>query len=46
MECDDPLLFQQWIIHWRDLVEFEIVPIVSSAKTKDAITSNQQKAAT
>lgn len=26
MECDDPLLFQQWIIKWRDLMEFEIVP--------------------
>jgi hypothetical protein len=30
MECDEPRLFEQWIIHWRDLVEFEIVPVVSS----------------
>jgi len=42
MECDDPLLFQQWIFHWRDLMEFEIVPVVPSQKTKEAITNNQQ----
>jgi hypothetical protein len=32
MECDDAVLFQQWILQWRDLAEFEIVP-VSSSKT-------------
>ena len=32
MECDDVVLFQQWILQWRDLAEFEIVP-VSSSKT-------------
>lgn len=21
MECDDPSLFQQWIEHWKDLVD-------------------------
>lgn len=30
MACDDLTLFQQWIIQWRDLVEFEIVPVVAS----------------
>jgi hypothetical protein len=25
MECDDPRLFQQWIAHWEDLIDFEIV---------------------
>ena len=42
MECDDPLLFQQWIIEWRDLMEFEIVPVVPSLKTKEAINNNRQ----
>jgi Protein of unknown function (DUF3303) len=32
MECDDAVLFQQWVLQWRDLAEFEIVP-VSSSKT-------------
>lgn len=39
MECDDPLLFQQWIANWQDLMEFEIVPVVPSAETKKSITS-------
>jgi hypothetical protein len=33
MECDDPRLFLEWVARWRDLVEFEIVPVVPS---KDA----------
>ncbi len=32
MECEDLSLLQQWILQWRDLVEFEIVPVVESAK--------------
>jgi hypothetical protein len=38
MECDDPRLFQQWIIRWQDLMEFEIVPVVASKETKETIT--------
>lgn len=38
MECDDPRLFQQWIIHWQDLMEFEIVPVVASKETSEMIT--------
>jgi siroheme synthase len=30
MECEDPYLFQEWMSQWQDLVEFEIVPVVSS----------------
>ena len=37
MECDDPRLFEQWIAHWRDLVEFEIVPVVTSQEAGEAI---------
>jgi len=32
MECDDPRLFQQWTLHWEDLVAFEIVHVVSSTE--------------
>lgn len=29
MECDDVLLLQQWVLHWRGTgVSFEIVPVV------------------
>jgi hypothetical protein len=27
MECDDALLFMQWILLWRDLAEFQVVPV-------------------
>jgi hypothetical protein len=37
MECDDPHLFQEWVSHWQDLVEFEIVAVVSSKKAADLI---------
>jgi hypothetical protein len=30
MECDDVQLFQQWVAHWNDLVDFEIVAVQSS----------------
>jgi len=27
MECEDANLLEQWATHWRDLVEFEFVPV-------------------
>ena len=38
MECEDPKLFQKWVLQWQDLVDFEIVPVVTSRETTDAIT--------
>lgn len=38
MECDDLRLFQQWVVQWQDLGEFEIVPVVPSKGTAEAIT--------
>ena len=37
MECDDPRLFQEWVIRWQDLVDFEIVPVVPSKQTSERI---------
>lgn len=39
MECEDPRLLQQWVSRWQDLVEFEIVPVVTS---KEAAHSMMQ----
>lgn len=33
MECDDLRLFQEWVLQWQDLGEFEIVPVVPSKET-------------
>lgn len=38
MECDDPSLLQQWIARWQDLVEFEVVPVVTSKEATEAIS--------
>lgn len=38
MECDDPCLFQQWVVRWQDLIDFEIIPVVPSQETVEAIT--------
>jgi len=39
MECDDPKLLQQWTGHWQDLVDFEIVSVVTSKEATEAISS-------
>ena len=31
MDCDDPQLLADWLSRWEDLVEFEVVPVISSA---------------
>jgi hypothetical protein len=35
MECDDPRLLMQWVLKWRDLVEFEIVAVSPSKDVRD-----------
>ena len=35
MECDDQRLFQRWIANWEDLVDFEIVPVLTSKEAAD-----------
>ncbi len=36
MECDDESLLREWIAGWEDLVEFEVVPVVTSAEAAEA----------
>jgi hypothetical protein len=31
MECAEPQLLEEWMSAWRDLVGFEVVPVISSA---------------
>ncbi len=37
MECDDRALLDAWMARWRDLVEFEVLPVRSSADAAAAI---------
>lgn len=32
MECDDEALLRTWISRWEDLVDFEVVPVITSAE--------------
>ena len=35
MECDEPGLLEAWMSAWRDLVDFEVIPVISSAEAAD-----------
>ena len=38
MECDDRALLDQWIAAWDDLVDFEVIPVITSAEAAAAFT--------
>jgi hypothetical protein len=35
VECDDPVLVQEWIARWGYLADFTIVPVVPSRQTSE-----------
>ena len=35
MECDDRLLLDQWMARWQDLIDFEVIPVVTSAQAAE-----------
>jgi len=37
MECADPRLLEQWIACWRDLVDFEVIPVIQSAEASQRV---------
>jgi Domain of unknown function (DUF3303) len=37
MECDDRALLDEWMARWSDLVEFEVIPVVTSAEARTMI---------
>jgi hypothetical protein len=40
MECDDEKLLHEWASHWRDLMDFEFVPVRTSAEARAAALAN------
>ena len=38
MECEKPALFQQWVVRWQDLIDFGIIPVLSSNEAARAAT--------
>ena len=39
MECDERRLLDQWIAEWSDLVDFEVIPVLTSAEAAAAMAS-------
>jgi hypothetical protein len=37
MECSDRSLLDEWISHWQDLIEFEVMPVLSSAEVQSKL---------
>lgn len=35
METADPSLIEAWISNWSDLVDFEVVPVITSAEASE-----------
>jgi Protein of unknown function (DUF3303) len=38
METDDRSLLDEWIANWTDLVEFEVVPVITSAEAAETVS--------
>ncbi len=45
MECDDPLLLQEWIADWGDLADFDVVPVTPSRATQELMARRDVAAA-
>ena len=37
MECEDRALLDAWMAKWEDIVDFEVIPVVTSAEAVAAI---------
>ena len=37
MECEDPALLDAWMAAWRDIVDFDVMPVMTSSDAVSAI---------
>ena len=37
MECDERRLLDEWLANWEDLVDFEVIPVLTSAEAAAAV---------
>ena len=37
MQTDDPRLLEEWMANWQDLIDFEVLPVRTSAEAAAAI---------
>ncbi len=41
MQCDDRALLDRWIANWSDLVDFEVIPVLTSAEAAARVAEQQ-----
>jgi Domain of unknown function (DUF3303) len=39
MECEDPAFLDQWMSQWNDLVDFEVIPVMTSPEATAIIAT-------
>ena len=37
METQDPTLLEQWMEQWHDIINFQVVPVLSSSEAASAV---------
>ena len=37
MECSERRVLDEWIDRWKDLVEFQVIPVITSSEAAEAI---------
>jgi hypothetical protein len=37
MECDERRLLDAWLANWQDIVDFEVIPVVTSAQAAQTV---------
>jgi uncharacterized protein DUF3303 len=37
MECEDRRLLDQWVARWSDLIDFQVLPVITSAQAVERI---------
>jgi hypothetical protein len=45
MECDDRASLEEWMARWSDLVDFEVIPVMSSADATQAVNGRSPASA-
>lgn len=41
MACDDRALLDQWMANWRDIVDFEVLPVLTSAEVQERLNGQE-----
>jgi hypothetical protein len=37
VECSDPSQFEEWFAHWKDLIDFELAPVMTRADAVEKV---------